>query len=161
MSCKCSSGGTSVMTDIMCPAVLTVWRYCWILNLPSSGKSVDVVLVTEGSSSGVLLSIKQLSYLEATVLFFIEREIRQRGASIPCIIHIIVLKLYTLLILIQTLMHRVDALLERWNVTNVWWPFCWAGFLKQLCVSFSSDSQRSVWQICFVLVCVSIVLPVA
>lgn len=69
--------------------------------------------MTEGSSSGVLLSIKQLSYLEATVLFFIEREIRQRGASIPCIIHIIVLKLYTLLILIQTLMHRVDALLER------------------------------------------------
>lgn len=42
------------MTDITCPAVLTVWRYCRTLSLLGSGKSVPVVLVNEGSSGGVL-----------------------------------------------------------------------------------------------------------
>lgn len=102
-----------VMTDIMCPAVLTVWRSCRILNFLSSGKSVHVVLVSEGSSGGILFSIKQLSYLEATVLFFVEGETRQSVASTLYIICIILLTLYTLLVLIQTLMHTSDTSLER------------------------------------------------
>lgn len=121
-----------------------------------------------GEQRWCTFSIKQLRYLEATVLFFVEREIRQSVASTLYIICIIVLTLYTLLVLIETLMHKGDTLLEWWNTANVWWPFCWAGFLEQLPMSFSSDSQRSVWHFffflffCFLLfVCFSVVLPVA
>lgn len=87
--------------------------YCRTLNLLSSGRSVHVVLVSEGSASGVLLSIKQLSYLEDTVLFLVEREIRRSVASPLYIICIIVFPLSTLLVLIPTLTHTGDTLLER------------------------------------------------
>lgn len=65
------------------------------------------------AAAAVYCSPSNSCYLEATVLFFIEREIRLCVVSILFIIYMGVLTLYTLLALIQTLMHRVVTLLAQ------------------------------------------------
>lgn len=65
------------------------------------------------AAAAVCCSPSNGCYLEATVLFFIEREIRLCVVSILFVIYMGVLTLYTLLALIQTLMHRVVTLLAQ------------------------------------------------